>query len=631
MSSPRDRVCYARLTELFRAGTSSAPVIEGGRLFSLDRWGHHDRAVLCVRPLDGAGPHEPTVVLDPMTVVLDETAAIDWFHPSRDGDARRLRRFRFGRRAVDVACARPATPASTCPTRSPTPAPRPSAGCRTPRASPTPAMPPVATTTVMSSGIASARRGPTTPVLFDELPGPERRGPTCRCRGTDGYAVVHVELGWSRNDVHVIDVASGERRTVIADQEVVTWLTVDDRRNRLVGHTTLDADRGRVVAVPLDGDSLEPSRMEDARSRGRGGDRGHRVDTRCAARRVDASTLSPTSRITGETERSSTRCRCPSSVRWPDLRRPRTTTSPRSLHRASRVLRRCSDGRRRRGRPVERPSGCARPDRLHGVATRVPVDRRHRRRDVPGAGRGRTGGRADADHPHGLRRLRHRDVAGVQSGHRGVRRGWWLLRGRRASEAGTRKASRGIGPACARTSNRSSTTSTRPPTGWSREDITTRSQLAIRGGSNGGLLVGAAITQRPDLCRAAVCAVPLLDMVRYHHFLIARLWIPEYGDPDVADEFAWLVRVLAVPPRRRRRRATRRCSSRPVKRTAASTRCTRGSSRPGCRPPPRVDVDRPVLVRIEAKAGHGQGKPATRQADEAADVLAFVWWQLSSA
>ena len=73
------------------------------------------------------------------------------------------------------------------------------------------------------------------------------------------FAVVHVELGWSRNDVHLIDVATGDRRTVIEGQEVVTWLGVDDRRDRLVGHTTLDADRGRVVAVPLDRDSLDPS------------------------------------------------------------------------------------------------------------------------------------------------------------------------------------------------------------------------------------------------------------------------------------------------------------------------------------------------------------------------------------
>ena len=67
-----------------------------------------------------------------------------------------------------------------------------------------------------------------------------------------------------------------------------------------------------------------------------------------------------------------------------------------------------------------------------------------------------------------------------------------------------------------------------------------RDRLAILGGSNGGLLVGAALTQRPDLCRAVWCAVPLLDMVRFPQFLIARLWTDEYGDPDVAEEFAWL-------------------------------------------------------------------------------------------
>lgn len=69
------------------------------------------------------------------------------------------------------------------------------------------------------------------------------------------------------------------------------------------------------------------------------------------------------------------------------------------------------------------------------------------------------------------------------------------------------------------------------------EGYTSREKLAIYGGSNGGLLIGAVITQRPDLYRAAICAVPLLDMIRYHKFLIARYWIPEYGDPDQANDF----------------------------------------------------------------------------------------------
>src|SRR5919199_6326781 len=72
------------------------------------------------------------------------------------------------------------------------------------------------------------------------------------------------------------------------------------------------------------------------------------------------------------------------------------------------------------------------------------------------------------------------------------------------------------------------------------EGRTSRDRLAIRGGSNGGLLVGAAITRRPDLCRAAICAVPLLDMLRFHRFLLGALWTAEYGDPDEPDAFRWL-------------------------------------------------------------------------------------------
>lgn len=72
------------------------------------------------------------------------------------------------------------------------------------------------------------------------------------------------------------------------------------------------------------------------------------------------------------------------------------------------------------------------------------------------------------------------------------------------------------------------------------EGVTQPGKIAIRGASNGGLLVGAAITQRPDLFGAAVCSVPLLDMYRYHDFLLAHRWTHEYGHPDVPEEFAWL-------------------------------------------------------------------------------------------
>jgi prolyl oligopeptidase len=159
------------------------------------------------------------------------------------------------------------------------------------------------------------------------------------------------------------------------------------------------------------------------------------------------------------------------------------------------------------------------------------------------------------------------------------------------------------------------------------EGYTTRDRLAIRGGSNGGLLMGAAVTQRPDLCRAVLCAVPLLDMVRYHLFRIARLWIPEYGDPDVAEEFGWL---LAYSPYHRVVDET--CY--PAVLILTGEEDSRVDPAHARKFAARIQAasscgdERPILVRIEIRAGHGQGKPASKQADEAADSLAFLHWQL---
>jgi prolyl oligopeptidase len=159
--------------------------------------------------------------------------------------------------------------------------------------------------------------------------------------------------------------------------------------------------------------------------------------------------------------------------------------------------------------------------------------------------------------------------------------------------------------------------------------VTTRDRLAIRGGSNGGLLVGVAITQRPDLCRATHCAVPLLDMVRYHHFLIARLWVPEYGDPDVAEEFAWLHayspyhRVVdgVCYPAALLTTAEKDSRVDPLHARKFAARLQAATS---------CGDEHPVLLRVESRAGHGQGKPVSKQADEAADVLSFLHWQLGA-
>ncbi len=81
------------------------------------------------------------------------------------------------------------------------------------------------------------------------------------------------------------------------------------------------------------------------------------------------------------------------------------------------------------------------------------------------------------------------------------------------------------------------------------EKYTDKNHLAIQGGSNGGLLMGAMITQRPDLFRAVVCQVPLLDMLRYQNFQIAKLWIPEYGSAENRRAVQVALRLLAVSAR----------------------------------------------------------------------------------
>jgi prolyl oligopeptidase len=159
------------------------------------------------------------------------------------------------------------------------------------------------------------------------------------------------------------------------------------------------------------------------------------------------------------------------------------------------------------------------------------------------------------------------------------------------------------------------------------EGYTRRERLAIAGGSNGGLLVGAALTQRPDLCRAVWCAVPLLDMIRFPNFRIARLWTDEYGDPDVAEEFGWL---WGYSPYHR----VRDGEEYPAVLFTTAEGDTRVDPLHARKMTARLQEaaaaqdERPVLFHQEGRAGHGVGKPVGKRAEEQADVLAFFSWQL---
>lgn len=155
--------------------------------------------------------------------------------------------------------------------------------------------------------------------------------------------------------------------------------------------------------------------------------------------------------------------------------------------------------------------------------------------------------------------------------------------------------------------------------------VTASSRLAIYGRSNGGLLTAAALTQHPEMYRAAVSAVPLTDMVRYPRFLMAQLWTPEYGSPTEPDAFKWL---YAYSPYHRVAPGTAYPAT--LLMTAASdTRVDPAHARKMTAAlQAATSSAHPILLRSETKAGHGAGKPMSKVVDEQADLYAFVMWQL---
>lgn len=155
--------------------------------------------------------------------------------------------------------------------------------------------------------------------------------------------------------------------------------------------------------------------------------------------------------------------------------------------------------------------------------------------------------------------------------------------------------------------------------------ITDRQHLAIQGGSNGGLLVSAALTQRPDLFKAVLCHVPLIDMLRYHKFLIARLWIPEYGSADDPTQFRW---IAAYSPYQKVKEGVAYPAVL-LTTAAADSRVDPSHARKmAARLQAATSSGRPILLRQETRAGHGAGKPRALLLDEGTDTWSFLFWQL---
>lgn len=158
-----------------------------------------------------------------------------------------------------------------------------------------------------------------------------------------------------------------------------------------------------------------------------------------------------------------------------------------------------------------------------------------------------------------------------------------------------------------------------------QDNYTNPAKIAIAGGSNGGLLVGACMLQRPDLFRVALPAVGVLDMLRYHKFTVGWGWVVEYGTSEKEEDFNYLIKYSPLHNIKTNTEypatliTTADHDDRVVPAHSFKFAATLQEKYTG---------SRPMLIRIETNAGHGAGKPTGKQIEEATDVWSFVFYNL---
>jgi prolyl oligopeptidase len=156
-----------------------------------------------------------------------------------------------------------------------------------------------------------------------------------------------------------------------------------------------------------------------------------------------------------------------------------------------------------------------------------------------------------------------------------------------------------------------------------KEKYTETRLLAINGGSNGGLLTAACMIQRPELFGAVVCQVPVIDMLRYHKFTIGRYWVSDYGNAEEDPEhFKFMYKYSPL----HNVKPGIKCP--PLLITSADTddRVVPAHAKKFAATLQAADAgDNPLLLRVETKAGHGGGKPTSKQIEEAADIYSFLF------
>jgi prolyl oligopeptidase len=629
---------HERLAALIALPSSMGAEIAGDRLFSLERGADQEQYVLCVR--DGAssvsvsvsGASAPRALVDPADRAADAAVSLDWFAPSNDGALVAFGLSEGGDErsvlhVIDVATG------ALLDDRIPDTRYASVAWLPDGRSFRYTRYPPGGD---YEAVVYEHRLGGDyvdDPLVWDALPAPEAMVEV-KVSPDGRWTLVSAFVGWSRGDVHLRDERSGEWTTIHAGVSAVTRIRFDG--DRMLAVSTLDAPSGRVVAIdpakpapaqwttlvaaddwviesvtPLtDGMIVAGARDGSARLEHRDRD----------GALIGEIVLPEPMSMTGMDERVGPSAGAGDVVAIQLI----SFTRPSTLFRwhPGGVLEPW-DVERSNTNAAYEPNAFAVRRRTYRStdATEIGMFVMHRADVVPGPDTPCLltgyGGFAISESPW-FRPLyaawcERGGIVAVANLRGGYEHGEaWHRAGMRANKQ------RVFDDFIAAAEH------------LAVEGLTSPATLAIYGGSNGGLLVGATMTQRPDLCRAVVCAVPLLDMIRFPQFLIARLWTDEYGDPDVAEEFGWLHayspyhHVVDGGPYPATLMLTAEGDSRvhPCHALKMAARLQHASS---------TQDDRPILLRVESRAGHGVGKPASKQAAEGADVLSFLSWQLGMA
>ncbi|MEY2523678.1 MAG: prolyl oligopeptidase [Ilumatobacteraceae bacterium] len=605
---------HERLSALTALPTVGSAAVRGDKLFVLGRAAGADQFSLVVRSAVDRGARSRTL-LDPADRAADGAVAIDWYEPSRDGSLVAIGLSEGGTEQSTLSVIEVATGqqlADSIPnTRASTIAWLPDNSgfwyLRYPPENP------------YGRHVFFHRLGAdpaNDPLVFDDLPTTETWSDVLA--SDDGrYLLVQMLVGWGRIDAKLLDTSTGEWGDVITGIEAQSSFFF--HAGELYGVTSRDAPNGRVFAAPLDNPSewrtVVAERDVIITSAASLGDQVLVVSSAAAVDTVEVwNTDGTLSSSIGELGLI--------SVQSADTDGDVAFIAVGSFD-APPTLYRVASGRAERWSgeldvSVLPPLSVIQTTYPSLDGTAIGLFVMHRSDVEPSTHTPLLltgyGGFSISESPSWLVRAAAWCAAGGVFAVAGLRGGYehgeaWHFAGRKANKQNVFDDFHAAGD-------------------WLVENgYTSRDRLAIEGGSNGGLLMGAAMTQRPDLARAVHCAVPLLDMIRFPKFLIARLWTDEYGDPEVAEEFAWL---NAYSPYHHVTDGaaysavlftTAEGDSRvdPLHARKMAAVLTAASS---------SQSDHPILLRQSGRSGHGQGKPANMRVRDDADVLTFLSWQL---